>query len=90
MIDKGICDKKCKELIDKGICDKGIMKNHSICDCDCDKSCKVGQCLDYENCKFRKRMIDKLVGKCSESIVYVYYNIHSIISHTFHNKHKHY
>ena len=28
----------------------------------------MGQCLDYANCKCRKRLIDKLVEKCGENI----------------------
>ena len=34
----------------------------------CDKSCDVGEYLDYENCKCRKKLIDKLVEVCSENI----------------------
>ena len=33
----------------------------SNCECECDKSCDVGEHLDYENCKCRKWLIDKLV-----------------------------
>ena len=39
-----------------------------ICECECDKSCDVGEYLDYENCKFIKRLIHKLVKKCSQNI----------------------
>ena len=28
----------------------------------------VGECLDYSNCKYRKKLIDKLVEECSEII----------------------
>ena len=59
---------ECKELIDKEICDKGFIWNPSNCECECDKSCDVEEYLDYANCKCRKRLIDKLVEKCSESI----------------------
>ena len=62
--DKSRCE--CKELIDKGICDKGFIRN--LGSCECDKSCDVGKCLDYGNCKFRKRLIDKLVEECIENI----------------------
>ena len=55
-------------MIDKGRCDKGLIWNPNICDCECDKSCDVGGYLDYENCKCRKKLIDKLVGECSEDI----------------------
>ena len=51
---------ECKELIDKGICDKGFFWNLSNCECECDKSCNVGEYLDDENCKCRKKFIDKL------------------------------
>ena len=55
------CRCECKELIDKGVCDKGYAWNPSNCECECDKSCDVGEYLDYENCKCRKRLVDKLV-----------------------------
>ena len=32
-------------------CDEGFIWNPSDCDCECDKSCDVGQYLDYKNCK---------------------------------------
>ena len=55
-------------MIDKGACDKGYAWNPSNCECECDKSCDIGEYLDYENCKCRKRLVDKLVGECAESI----------------------
>ena len=54
-------------MIDKGIRDKGYACNPSNCECECDKSCDVGEYLDYENCKCRKSLVDKLVDKCSEN-----------------------
>ena len=62
------CRCECKELIDKGVCDKGYAWNPSNCECECDKSCDIGEYLDYENCKCRKRVIDKLVDECYENI----------------------
>ena len=56
--DKCLCE--CKKLIDKGACDKGYAWNPTNCECECDKSCDFGECLDYENCKCRKRLVDKL------------------------------
>ena len=51
-------DDKCrceyKELIDKGVCDKGFIWNPSNCECECDKSCDIGEYLDYKNCEFKK------------------------------------
>ena len=55
-------------MIDKGICDKGFIWNPSNCECECDKSCDVGKFLNYKNCKYRKRLIDKLAEECSEDI----------------------
>ena len=65
---KDKCKCKCKELIDKGICDKGFIWNCSNCECKCDKSCNVGEYLDYENCKCRTKLVDKLVEECTENI----------------------
>ena len=42
--------------------------NPSNCKCECDKSCDIGEYLDYENCKCRKRLIDKLVDECTETV----------------------
>ena len=62
------CRCECKELIDKGICDKRFIWNPSNCECECDKSCDIGEYLDYENYKCRKKLVDKLVAKCTENI----------------------
>ena len=61
------CQCECK-LIDKGICNKGYIWNPSNYKCECDKSCDFGEYLDYENCKCRKRLVDKLIEECSENI----------------------
>ena len=55
-------------MIDKGICDKGFIWNPSNCECECDKNCDIGEYLDYKNCKCRKRLADKLIDICTESI----------------------
>ena len=55
-------------MIDKGICDKRFNWNPSSCEWECDKSCDVGEYLDYKNCKGIKRLVDKLVEECSENI----------------------
>ena len=39
---------ECKELIDKVVCDKGYIWNPS--NCECGKSCGVGEYLDYKYC----------------------------------------
>ena len=55
-------------MIDKGVCDKGFIWNPSNCECECDKSCDIGEYFDYENYKCRKKLIDKLVEKCTENV----------------------
>ena len=71
-VDPSVCNKpqnddKCrcewKELVDKVVCDKGFIQNPSNCECECDKSCDVGEYLDYENCKCKKK---QLVEECTE------------------------
>ena len=62
------CQCECKELIDKGVCDKGFIWNPSNCECECDKSCGIGEYFDYENCKCRKKLVDKLVDECTETV----------------------
>ena len=62
------CRCECKELIDKGVCDKGFIWNPSNCECECDKNCDIGEYLDNENCKCRKKLADKLIDKCTETI----------------------
>ena len=62
------CRCEWKELIDKGVCDKESIWNPSNCECECDKSCVVGGYLDYENCKCKKKLVDKLIEECSENI----------------------
>ena len=63
---EGICRCECKELIDKDVCDKGFIWNPS--NCECDKSCNIGEYLDYENCKCKKKLVDKLVKECTENV----------------------
>ena len=62
------CWCECKELIDKGVCDKVYAWNPSNCECECDKTCDFGEYLDYENCKCRKRLVDKLEQECNEIV----------------------
>ena len=32
------------------------------------RSCDIGEYLDYENCKCRNKLVDKLVEECTEDI----------------------
>ena len=62
---KNQCRCECKELIDKEICDKGFIWNLS--NCECDKNCDISKYLDLENCKCRKKLVDKLIDECTET-----------------------
>ena len=77
-VDKIICNSKqqwnedkcrCeyKQLIDKGVCDKGFIWSPSNCECECNKSCTIGEYLDYWNCKCRKKLADPLVDECTQN-----------------------
>ena len=63
------CWCKCKEWIDKAInaindkCDKGYAWNPRNCECECDKSCDVGEYLDYE--KLTKIAFFKHKNECA-------------------------
>ena len=64
---KDKCRCECKELTDKGVRDKGFIFNPSNCESECDKSCNIGQYLDYSDCRCKKKLIDPLIEKCSEN-----------------------
>ena len=34
----------------------------------CDKSCDVGEYLDYENCTLRRKLVDKLIEEYLENV----------------------
>ena len=55
-------------MIDKGVCDKEYAWNPSNCEFECDKSCDVGEYLNYKNCNCRKKNFDKLFDECTETI----------------------
>ena len=40
----------------------------SDCECECDTNCDIGEYLDYENCKCRKKLFDEIIDECTESI----------------------
>ena len=64
---KDKCRCECNELVDKGVCDNGFIWNPSNCGSECDKLCDIGEYLDYENGKRRKKLVDKLVEECTEN-----------------------
>ena len=62
------CRCECKELIHKGVCDKDFIWNSSNCECESSKACDFSEYLDYKNCTCKKRLVDKLVEECNETI----------------------
>ena len=65
---KNKCSCECTELMNKGVCDKDFIWNPSNCECGCNKSCDFSEYLDYKNCKCKKRLVNKLVDECNETI----------------------
>ena len=55
-------------MIDKGIWNKRFNWNPGNCECECDKSCDIGEYLDGANCKCRKKLVHKLIEGCTEII----------------------
>ena len=45
-----------------------INVNSDECGWECDKSCDLGEYLDYENCRCRKELVNKLVEVCTENV----------------------
>ena len=50
------------------MCDKGFLRNPSNCECECHKACDVGEYLDHENCKCRKKLVAPLIEECTEIV----------------------
>ena len=66
---KDKCRRECKEdLNNNETCDKGFIWNPSNCECECDKSCGIGEYLDYKNCVCRSSLVDKLIEECANVI----------------------
>ena len=49
------------------MCDRGFIWNPSNFECECDKSCDVGEFLDYKSCKCRNKIVFKLLEEYSEN-----------------------
>ena len=47
--------------------DKVFIWNPSNCECGCDKASNVGEYLDHENCKCRKKLVAPLIEECTET-----------------------
>ena len=62
------CQCECKELIHKGVCDKNFIWNPSNFEFGCNKAYDFSEYLDYKNCICNKRLVNKLVEECNETI----------------------
>ena len=60
-------DANAKNWLMYGVCHKGFIWNPNNCECECYKSCDISEYLDYENCRCRKKLVDKLVEECTET-----------------------
>ena len=45
------------------------MWNPSTCDCECDKTCEVGEYLDIKNFPCKDRVINDLIWTCEDDIL---------------------
>ena len=64
------CRCECREeLSDKQSCNKGFVRNPRNFNCECDKSCDIGEYLDYKNCKCKRKIIGSLVEECSKILM---------------------
>ena len=50
------------------MCYKRFIWIQSNCECQCDKSSDIGEYLDHQNCICRKKLVDKLVEECTETV----------------------
>ena len=50
------------------MCNKGFIWNPSSYECEHDKACDVGEYLDFEYCKCRKKLVAPLIEECSEIV----------------------
>ena len=41
-----------------------------MCDCECNKACKIGEYLDIKNCSCKKRLFGKLELSCEISFAH--------------------
>ena len=63
------CRCECREeLSEKERCDKGFIWNPSNCNSERDKSCDIGEYLDYTNCKCTQKIAGSLVEEYSKNI----------------------
>ena len=58
-----------EKLDDWSYCKHDCMWNPSMCDCDCNKACKIDEYLDIKICLFKKHLFGKLVLACEDEML---------------------
>ena len=58
------CWCECKEFDDWASCKSNCMWDASMCDCECNKACKINEYLDTKNCSCKKLLFGELVFAC--------------------------
>ena len=60
---------ECRSLDHWSCCKDDYMWNHTTCNCECNKTCKISEYLDTKNCLCKKRLFGKLVLACEHMIL---------------------
>ena len=61
---------ECQELDDSSCCNDVYIWNPSMCDCDCNKACKIGEYLDIKKCLCKKCLFGKLLLACEGEMMH--------------------
>ena len=61
------CEGK-EDLMDKMVCDNGFSWNPNNFECECDKSCGIGEHIDFKSCVCKNTLIHKLVEECTSVV----------------------
>ena len=57
-----------KEYVIKDLFGILVTTDKNCYNCECDKNCGFSKYFDHENCKCRKKIVDKLIDECTETI----------------------
>ena len=60
---------ECQELDDWSCCNDVYIWNPSMCDCDCNKACKIDEYLDIKKCLCKKCLFGKLLLACEGEMI---------------------
>ena len=57
-----------KTNADVNVKNQEFVWNLSNCEWECNKSCDIGEYLDYQNCKCKSSTVDELVEECTKIV----------------------